>query len=212
MREIVFLTFSTFFGNIVDTVSLLLSALIIIVFGILLGKIVSRIVEEILEKFKIENYLFGKKVIGFSSLFSMLIAVFIYLVFMRIGIEVMNIGFLARLLEDAINFMVKLIVFVIQITVGLWISFYIKKKIEESNIEFRLLIAKVLYYMCVYIVIVLTLPVLGIDTSILTFIFLIAFIVIVLPFSISLSLILKDELRPVIRKYLRKEKIKKKRK
>lgn len=212
MEEIVISTLMQFFSQVITYSSLLLSSLIVIVIGFLVGKILSRIVEEILERKKIENYLFGKKIIGISSIFSFLVALSIYLIFIKVGIDILGISYISSVLETFINFIGRLMLFLVSLFLGLAISIFIKKKIEESEVEFKPIISRIVFYVSVYIVLVMSLPILGMDTTILSLLFLLIVSAVILPFSIALSFILKDELKPIVKEYLRKRKIKGKKK
>lgn len=212
MEEIVISTLMQFFSQVITYSSLLLSSLIVIVIGFLVGKILSRIVEEILERKRIENYLFGKKIIGISSIFSFLVALSIYLIFIKVGIDILGISYISSVLETFINFIGRLMLFLVSLFLGLAISIFIKKKIEESEVEFKPIISRIVFYVSVYIVLVMSLPILGMDTTILSLLFLLIVSAVILPFSIALSFILKDELKPIVKEYLRKRKIKGKKK
>ncbi|MFH7880619.1 MAG: hypothetical protein QXI09_01260 [Candidatus Aenigmatarchaeota archaeon] len=212
MEEIVISTLMQFFNQVITYSSLLLSSLIVIVIGFLVGKILSRIVEEILERKRIENYLFGKKIIGISSIFSFLVALSIYLIFIKVGIDILGISYISSVLETFINFIGRLMLFLVSLFLGLAISIFIKKKIEESEVEFKPIISRIVFYVSVYIVLVMSLPILGMDTTILSLLFLLIVSAVILPFSIALSFILKDELKPIVKEYLRKRKIKGKKK
>lgn len=204
MEEITLTTIYNFFYQLIGYLPNILSSLILIAIGVVIGKIVSRIVEEILERSKIENYIFGKRIIGISSIFSLLVGWSIYLIFVKVGLDVLGIEYISKIVETLNYFIGRTILFLVAILVGLGISNYVKKRIEESEIEFRNIVSRVVYYVFVYIALVMSLPILGIDTTLLSLLFLILVAGFVLPLSIGFSLAIKDEIKPVLREYLRK--------
>lgn len=204
MEEITITAISNFLYQIISYLPNIFSSLILVAIGILIGKVVSRIVEELLERSKIENYLLGKRVIGISSIFSLLVGWSIYLIFIKLGLDVLGIEYISKIVETLNYFIGRVILFLVAILVGLGVSNYIKKRIEESEIEFKSFISKVVYYVCIYIVLVMCLPILGIDTTLLSLLFLLLVASFILPLSISLALAIRDEIKPVLRKYIRK--------
>ncbi|MEM5815747.1 MAG: hypothetical protein QXL14_01745 [Candidatus Aenigmatarchaeota archaeon] len=212
MEEAILTIFSSLINQVITYLPLAFISLLTIAIGFLIGKIFSRIIEEIIERTKIEEYIFGKKIIGLASLFSFLIAISIYLIFIRVGIDLLNIAYISTILESIINFIGRIIIFLISFLIGVGISNFIRKKIEESDIDFNYFVSKILYYVCIYIVLVMTLPILGIDTTILSILFIIVLIALILPISIGIGYAIKDDIKDIIRKYMKKRKLIRKKK
>ncbi|MEM5875447.1 MAG: hypothetical protein QXW01_02755 [Candidatus Aenigmatarchaeota archaeon] len=212
MEEAILTIFSSLINQVITYLPLAFISLLTIAIGFLIGKIFSRIIEEIIERTKIEEYIFGKKIIGLDSLFSFLIAISIYLIFIRVGIDLLNIAYISTILESIINFIGRIIIFLISFLIGVGISNFIRKKIEESDIDFNYFVSKILYYVCIYIVLVMTLPILGIDTTILSILFIIVLIALILPISIGIGYAIKDDIKDIIRKYMKKRKLIRKKK
>lgn len=185
--------------------------LILLAVGFVVGKVAGRIVEVVVERSKIENRLFRKKIFGLSTIFSVLVSWTFYLVFFRIALDFIGILFLSQILEVLLTFLGKSLLFIIAFLSGYAISLYLKNKIEESEIELSKFFSRIIFYIGIYSTLVLTLPILGIDTTFLSWLFLIVFASVLIPFSIALGFALKDELKELIKEYIKILKKKKKR-
>jgi len=197
--------FQAIYNSIVSNSPNILSAIVVIVLGVIVGKIVGKIVEVLTERLKVENMIFRKKVIGLPTIFSFLISWSIYLIFLKAGIDFLGIAYISQILEVIVAFLGKLLVFLVFFLVGLGISMYLANQIERSKIEFKTIISRAVLYSGVYITLVLTLPIFGIDTTLLSWLFIVIVASILIPFSFGLSLALKDEIKAYLKPYLKRK-------
>jgi uncharacterized membrane protein YhaH (DUF805 family) len=76
--------------------------------------------------------------------------------------------------------------------------------IEKSEVEYKGLLSRIVFWLGIYVSAIIALPLVGIDVFILEIILIIVIISILLPFSIGFSLAVKDEIKKVIKKQLKK--------
>jgi putative Mn2+ efflux pump MntP len=170
-----------------------------------IGKIVGRILEEIIIRSKIESTLFKKKpIVSLSSLFSIVAFWSIFLLFLKAGIDVLGIKAISDILSSVLNFIPKFIAFLIVFLVGYFISEYLRASIEKSEIEYKSLFSRIVFWLGIYVSAIIALPLVGIDVFILQILLVIVVICILLPFSIGFSLAIKDEIRRIVKKRLKK--------
>jgi len=101
-------------------------------------------------------------------------------------------------------FIPKFVAFLIVFFAGYFISEYLRVSIEKSEIEYRSLIARIVFWLGIYVSAIIALPLVGIDVFILQLLLVVVIIFMFLPISIGFSLAIKDELKKDIKKWLKK--------
>ena len=195
----------TLYNSFVSYVPNLIGFFILLFLGWGIGKIFGRIAEEIIKRSKIESVLFKKKpVISLSSLASIIVSWSIYLLFMKAGVDVLGIKAISDILASLLSFIPRFVAFLVVFFAGYFISEYLRVSIEKSEIEYRRLIAKIVFWLGIYVSAIIALPLVGIDVFILQLLLIIVIIFMLLPISIGFSLAIKDELKKDVKKWLKK--------
>ena len=195
----------TLYNSFVSYVPNLIGFFILLFLGWGIGKILGRIAEEIIKRSKIESVLFEKKpVISLSSLASIIVSWSIYLLFIKAGVDVLGIKAISDILASLLSFIPRFVAFLVVFFAGYFISEYLRVSIEKSEIEYRRLIAKIVFWLGIYVSAIIALPLVGIDVFILQLLLLIVIIFMLLPISIGFSLAIKDELKKDVKKWLKK--------
>jgi hypothetical protein len=195
----------TLYNSFVSYVPNLIGFFILLFLGWGIGKIFGRIAEEIIKRSKIESVLFEKKpVISLSSLASIIVSWSIYLLFIKAGVDVLGIKAISDILASLLSFIPRFVAFLLVFFAGYFISEYLRVSIEKSEIEYRRLIAKIVFWLGIYVSAIIALPLVGIDVFILQLLLLIVIIFMLLPISIGFSLAIKDELKKDVKKWLKK--------
>jgi flagellar biosynthesis protein FliQ len=195
----------TLYNSFVYYVPNLIGFFILLFLGWGIGKILGRIAEEIIKRSKIESVLFEKKsVISFSSLASIIVSWSIYLLFIKAGVDILGIKAISDILASLLSFIPRFVAFLVVFLAGYFISEYIRASILKSDIEYRRLIAKIVFWLGVYVSAIIALPLVGIDVFILQLLLIIVIIIMLLPISIGFSLAIKDELKKDVKKWLKK--------
>jgi flagellar biosynthesis protein FliQ len=195
----------TLYNSFVSYVPNLIGFFILLFLGWGIGKILGRIAEEIIKRSKIESVLFKKKpVISLSSLASIIVSWSIYLLFLKAGVDVLGIKAISDILASLLSFIPRFVAFLVVFFAGYFISEYLRVSIEKSEIEYRGLIAKIVFWLGIYVSAIIALPLVGIDVFILQLLLLIVIIFMLLPISIGFSLAIKDELKKDVKKWLKK--------
>jgi magnesium-transporting ATPase (P-type) len=195
----------TLYNSFVSYVPNLIGFFILLFLGWGIGKIFGRIAEEIIKRSKIESVLFKKKpVISLSSLTSIIVSWSIYLLFIKAGVDVLGIKAISDILASLLSFIPRFVAFLVVFFAGYFISEYLRVSIEKSEIEYRRLIAKIVFWLGIYVSAIIALPLVGIDVFILQLLLIIVIIFMLLPISIGFSLALKDELKKDVKKWLKK--------
>ena len=195
----------TLYNSFVSYVPNLIGFFILLFLGWGIGKIFGRIAEEIIKRSKIESVLFEKRpVISLSSLASIIVSWSIYLLFLKAGVDVLGIKAISDILASLLSFIPRFVAFLVVFFAGYFISEYLRVSIEKSEIEYRRLIAKIVFWLGIYVSAIIALPLVGIDVFILQLLLLIVIIFMLLPISIGFSLAIKDELKKDVKKWLKK--------
>jgi flagellar biosynthesis protein FliQ len=195
----------TLYNSFVSYVPNLIGFFILLFLGWGIGKILGRIAEEIIKRSKIESVLFEKRpVISLSSLASIIVSWSIYLLFIKAGVDVLGIKAISDILASLLSFIPRFVAFLVVFFAGYFISEYLRVSIEKSEIEYRRLIAKIVFLLGIYVSAIIALPLVGIDVFILQLLLIIVIIFMLLPISIGFSLAIKDELKKDVKKWLKK--------
>ena len=195
----------TLYESFVSYIPNLVAFFILLFLGWGIGKIVGRIAEEIIKRSKIESAIFKRKpIISLSSLTSIILSWSIYLLFLKAGADVLGIKAISDILASILAFIPRLLAFFIVFLAGYFISEYLRGNIEKSDIEYKSLISKIIFWLGIYISAIIALPLIGIDVFVLQILLILIVASFLLPFSIGFSLAIKDEIKSIIKKRLRK--------
>jgi flagellar biosynthesis protein FliQ len=197
--------FRALYESFVSYVPNLIAFFILLFLGWGIGKIVGRIVEEIVKRSKIEPVLFKRKpIIPLHSLLSIVFSWSIYLVFLKAGVDVLGIKAISDILSSLLVFIPKFLAFFIVFLAGYFISEYLRVNVEKSEIEYKGLLSRIIFWLGIYVSAIIALPLVGIDVFILQVILIIVIVSILLPFSIGFSLAVKDEIKKIVKKQLKR--------
>jgi len=197
--------FQNLYNSFVSYTPNLIGFFILLFLGWGIGKILGRVMEEIIKRSKIESMLFKKKpIISLASLASIIVSWSIYLLFLKAGVDVLGIKAISDILYSLLTFIPKFVAFLIVFLAGYFISEYLKNSIEQSEIEYNRFIARVVFWLGIYVSAIIALPLVGIDVFVLQLLLLVIIIATLLPISIGISLAIKDELKKEIKRYFKK--------
>jgi phage shock protein PspC (stress-responsive transcriptional regulator) len=197
--QVLFTSFLSFLPKIV-------SALIILLIGWFLGYFIGSLIKKILEKVKLDEHLVKRKSsISISGIISTIIKWSIYLAFIWVAVDVVEISALSELMRSIVlEFLPGIIWGIVILIAGYAIADYIRVSIERSKIFYSDLISKIVFWLIIYISLGLALPKFGIDPTLVNNILLILIACIGVGIAIALGLGLKDVIREEAKKYLKK--------
>jgi len=199
------LLIKTLYESFISYIPNVTAFFILLFLGWGIGKIVGRIAEEIIKRSKIESVLFKRKpIISLSSLASIILSWSIYLLFLKAGVDVLGIKAISDILASLLSFIPRFVAFFIVFLAGYFISEYLRNNIEKSEIEYKTIVSKIVFWLGIYVSAIIALPLIGIDVFILQILLVIIVVSFLLPLSIGFSLAIKDEVKSIIKKCLRK--------
>jgi len=186
------------------TIYKVLPALLILLIGWLVGKIFGKIVRSILKKIKADRYFkFGR---GFevSNVFSVIATWAIYLLFIILAVDVLEMEILSTILLDVLKFIPLLVEGIIIILVGYLVAKYVQGQIVASKLTYSEIIGQVIFFFTIIIAIDLALHAIGLEPFVIDGIILILVGSIGLGIAIALGLGLKDTVAKLAKKYSKK--------
>jgi len=147
---------------------------------------------------------------GASSLLSNIAKWYIYLFFIGEALISTKVKFLEDIGNSLLNFIPKLFIGILIFVAGFIILEALQKEII-SNLEiqekYKSIISKIIRFIGAYVLLVIALNQIGIDTTILIYLFIILFASIVLSFSIAIGIAfgfaLKDKASEIIEKFFK---------
>ena len=198
--------FEEFALNFISFLPNLLSALIILIIGWGAGVFTEKSLKIVLKKLKIVQFIErGRPGFRITNLIPLLSKWAIYLVFIWMAVDVLQIAVLSETLKAIVlEFLPGLIMATVIIIVGYGIAEYVRALIEKSKIFYSDIVSKLIFWLIIYIAFALALPKIGIDVWIINAILLIIVACFGLGISIAIGLGMKDIVAKVARKRLRK--------
>jgi hypothetical protein len=195
-------TLENFFRSFLSFLPSLIGALVLLLVGWLLGNIVGKIVKEVLLRLKADDLIFrGKRqIFKISSVVSILCSWAIYLLFIQAAVDVLGIIVLKEAVGQIVAFIPGLIKAVVIGLVGYAIAEYVRENVERSKVPYSKLVAKLLFFLIIYIAIATALPLVGIDTTLINAILIVIVASFGLGFAIALGLGLKDTVAKLAKK------------
>ena len=186
------------------TVYKLLPSLLILLIGWLIGKIFGKIVRSILKKLKADRYFkFGRR-FEVSNVFSVIATWVIYLLFIILAVDVLEIDVLTRILIDILRFIPLIVEGIVIILVGYLLAKYVQGQIVASKVKYSEIIGQVIFFFTIIIAIDLALHAIGLEPFVIDGIILILVGSIGLGIAIALGLGLKDTVARLAKKYSKK--------
>jgi hypothetical protein len=197
---------NTFLDSAILFLPKLVGAVILLAIGWVVGIIVGKVTREILIRLKVDQYVTrGKKAIfKLSDIFAVIFSWAIYLTFIQAAVEVLGIPALVTVFGGILAFIPGLVGAIIVVIAGYAIAEYVRQQIEASKIEYSGIIAKVVFFLTVYIAVAMALPLVNIDPFLINAILLVIIGSAGLGFAIALGLGLKDIIAVYAKRYLRK--------
>lgn len=186
------------------TVYKLLPTLLILLIGWLIGKIFGKIVRSILKKLKADRYFkFGR---GFevSNIFSVIATWTIYLLFIILAVDMLEVDILSEILLDVLKFIPLIVEGIIIILVGYLLAKYVQGQIVASKMSYSEIIGQVIFFFTIIITIDLALHAIGLEPFVIDGIILILVGSIGLGIAIALGLGLKDTVAKLAKKHVKK--------
>ena len=122
-------------------------SIVIIVFGIFLGKIITLGLKNLSEKLELDKKIRG----SFIDLFLVIIRWSIYIIFLSLGLNQLEIPSLTNFFTNILITIPALTGALILITIGFAIAYYLKEIIKNSQIKRGELISQVVFYFIIYI-------------------------------------------------------------
>jgi hypothetical protein len=184
----------------------LIEAIVWLLVGLILGKFAGWIVKEFLIRVKLDKYIAEREKlkISFSDAFSMITRWIIYLVFIQISAETLNIVTLTTLISQAIAFLTGAIESIVIILVGYGLAYYVKDKVVHSKTFYGDVVGNVIFFLILYVSVALALPFVKIDPTLINWILIVIVASLGLGIAIAIGLGLKEVVAETARGYTRK--------
>jgi putative Mn2+ efflux pump MntP len=199
-----------FFISAINYIPNIVSAIILLIIGLLLGKAIGWFVKECLVRLKIDDYLPLKKrkMISVSEIFSLIIKWWIYLAFIAAALseQILGIKPISLWIESIVRFIPNIIGGALIIIVGYLLGELISNEIKKSETVYSSLASKIIFFFIMYVSIALALPILGISADLVNNILLIIIGSIGLGTAIAIGLGLKGPIEEIARDYMKKKK------
>ncbi|MBI2579494.1 MAG: hypothetical protein HYW27_01190 [Candidatus Aenigmarchaeota archaeon] len=194
--------------NAVNFLPNIISAVILLVIGLIVGKIVGRVAKEVLQRVKLDYYVSETKkpVYSLADIFSLVVRWWIYLAFITAALsrEVLGITYLATWVAEINAFIPRIIGASVILVVAFVMAEYIKGHIKKTNTLWSTVVGKVLFFFVMYVAIAISLPILGVSSTLVDNILLVIIGAVGLGTAIALGLGLKDAVSEISKKYVRK--------
>jgi hypothetical protein len=185
------------------------SAIVLILVGYIVGWIVKYLVIRLLKSAHFDDFVaeqhLGESIWNknISQLAGSITKWYIFFVFLKQAIELVQLATINEVLGFWINFALLVIAAIVVILAGLIVARYVRNVIELSKSSIRKIAGLVVEITIVYIAVVMGIRLIGLPTGMLESAFMIAFAGFVLAISVaiglSFGLALKDEARIVVK-------------
>ena len=184
-----------------------LAATILLAIGWAIGSVLGRIIREVVRRTKIDEYIFGKRrpIVRIGNVLAVIVSWSIYLLFIQAAVDMLGVRVLVTAFGQVLAFLPKLIEAIIILIAGYGIAEYVRNQIEESKMEYAGILSNLAFFIIVYVAIATALPLLDIETFLINSLLLIAAGSLGAGFAIAIGLGLKDEMRIIFRRYMRRK-------
>lgn len=193
---------TSFIDIVVAFLPNLVGAFLLLIIGWIIGMIVGKISREILKRSTVDKYIPKFKV---SDIFPVMFEWAVYLLFIWSGVRVLGIEALSEAMQAiVIGFLPGLVKAVLIIMAGYIIAEYVRGVILKSKIVYSDIMSGFMFWIVIYIVATVALPLVGIGTEVLSNILLIVIGSLGLGLAIAIGLGLKDTIAAIAKKYQKK--------
>lgn len=181
-------------------------AVILLLIGWLIGWAVIKVSRKIFEWVKIDHYIMheGKNHFMLSKILPVVFSWFIYLAFIQAAVQALGISSLVQVVGTILDFLPGLIGAILVIVAGYAIGEYVRRRVEDSNVMYNGIIGKGLFFLVVYIAVATALPLVHIDSTLISNILLVIIGSAGAGMAIAIGLGLKDEVASMAKKYGKK--------
>lgn len=194
----------SFMNSVIATLPGLAASLILLVIGWAIGTIVGRITKEIMVRIKLDQYLMKRgHMIKLSDIFPLIIQWVIYLVFIQAAVEALGLVALTEFVGMVVNFIPGLLGAIIVVIVGYALAGYVQNEVEKSKITYSNIMAKLIFWLMIYVSFAIALPLIGIDATAINYLLLISVGSIGVGLAIAIGLGLKDVVAVIAKKKLK---------
>lgn len=181
-------------------------AIVLLLIGWLIGWAVIKVTRKVLEWVKIDHYIMheGKSHFKLSKILPVVFSWFIYLAFIQAAVEALGISSLVTVVGVVLDFIPGLIGAILVIVAGYAIGEYVRRHVEDSNVMYSDWIGKGLFFLVIYIAVATALPLVHIDSTLISNILLVIIASAGAGMAIAIGLGLKDEVAAAAKKYGKK--------
>ncbi len=212
MEEILGALYSSFVASLPS----LLIAIVFIVLGLIFGLVAKFIISKIVSSMGIDEWFEEQNLLAaignktFSEVFGTIVKWYIFFVFLKQAVELVNLMTLNEVLGFWIQYALLVIVAAGVVIAGLIIGRFARNAIEATKHSLRRIFGLMLELMVVYVAVVMAISILGLPTRLLEYAFLIAIGGVVLAVSLMVGIgfgyALKDEAKNIIKELKKPEK------
>lgn len=194
----------SFMDSVIATLPGLAASMILLVIGWAIGTIIGRIAKEIMVRIKLDQYLLKRgHLIKLSDIFPLIIQWIIYLVFIQAAVEALGLVALTEFVGMVVNFIPGLLGAIIVVIVGYALAGYVQNEVEKSKITYSNIMAKLIFWLMIYVSFAIALPLVGIDATAINYLLLISVGSIGVGLAIAIGLGLKDVIAIIAKKKLK---------
>ena len=217
-REALLKPLDNFLQNVIRIAPGVAWFIVITFVGYVVSALIGWIVKKILYKVKLDNKLRRLDLhdslgdVSLAKLSSTILKWYIFILFLNHAVSFLSLGAVSNFISKIIGWLTALILSIAIIITGLVLIDFIVHKLLELKNRYIEMIANVIKGILIVIVIFTAIEQLGIKTALAQNIFLMVVGSVLITFSlalgIGLGMSLKDELKPMIKQYKKKKKLK----
>lgn len=181
-------------------------AIILLLIGWLIGWVVSKVSRKILDLVKIDHYIAHEGKVHFSlrQILPIVFSWYVYFIFITAAVDALSIPALTQAMGNIRDFIPGLIGAIFVIIAGYAIGEYVRRRVESADVMYSDVIGKGLFFLVMYIAVATALPLVNIDSTLISNILLVIIGSAGAGMAIALGLGLKDEVAGMAKKYAKK--------
>jgi len=198
-------------NSFVEVIPGLIGAIVVLIFGYLVAWIIGFITKKVLKQVKLDEVITKRKTVKkltgkleLSALIGLIVKWYVFVLFLTPAASLVKLPALSTFLNSASLWIPNLIAAVLIAIIGLIAADYTYEKIAGTKSTKATLIASVTRIVVVVFTLVIALNQMGIDISIAENSLLIILAGIMLALAIGFGLAMKTELKPVVKKAIKK--------
>ena len=199
--------------SFIQTIPNVFYAAVVLLIGLFLGGFMGKVTKKALEKLKADK-LFGDNVlkISMSSIGKTVVSWVIYLIFLQQATVFLNVHVISMIVNDIILFIPNIVGMIGVILLTYLFGMYLKDKIIGSAKMYTKLLGDVIFFLVLYIGISTALPLVGINTDLISQLLLLVVGGLSLGIAVAVGLGMKDTVAKVSAKYFDVNPVSKKKK